>query len=418
MLDVLSSSTSSEESRESVNINRPICNFIDVASDKSFSTDDTSDCTTDDDTRDATMDNNSSLQSSLKQIFVEDNVPLATVGKLLKVLKIHLPELPSDPRTLLKCDRSIILKNLAPGKYYHFKLMDAITEIIDMCEFTSSQVLVLDFHVDGVSLFSSKVDGLWTILGCVRDIKKSEFVIGVYHGPKKPDSVHDFLKDFICDLLNIESCGVFRHRNINHRVFIGKILCDRVARTYLKCIKSHTAYFGCDRCCMKGEWNRSMCYIGVNSNKRTDESFRQQDQPQHHNGESPFTALNTIDMINDFPGDLMHAVCSGVTLRMLLTLRDGSLRVRLSQSDFEKFDALLFRLCDAIPSDFARKPRSIRHVKMWKATELYLFTVYLGFFIMPQIIPPGPKLETCMSYFAFIFILCCENFSNELKCCL
>ena len=188
----------------------------------------------------------------------------------------------------------------------------------------------------------------------------------------------------------------------------------RPARSYIKCIKGHNAYYGCDRCTVRGEWNSSVCYIGCNEQRRNNESFRLRTQAEHHlETRSPFEGLDFIDMVHDFPTDLMHSICLGVSSRLLEYLRCGSHSCRLPTTKLQHFDEIL-SMRASVTSDFARKPRTIKHLKLWKATELYLFTVYLGFFIMPRLFPASSiVLKTLMTYFVTVYIMCSSHFECE-----
>ncbi|CAL8293139.1 unnamed protein product [Arctogadus glacialis] len=44
---------------------------------------------------------------------------------------------------------------------------------------------------------------------------------------------------------------------------------------------------------------------------RTDKSFAQKHNEEHHQGPDPFQGLN-VGMVSQFPGDYMHSVCLGV----------------------------------------------------------------------------------------------------------
>ena len=98
------------------------------------------------------------------------------------------------------------------------------------------------------------------------------------------------------------------------------------------------------------------------------------------------------------------SVCKGVSLKLLEVLKSGPIPHKLTSSKIAYLDSLLFKLSNNIPSDFSRKPRSFRHLHLWKATELRLFTLYL----MPVILP------IFQIYSTSIFIMCSEYLRDEL----
>lgn len=122
---------------------------------------------------------------------------------------------------------------------------------------------------------------------------------------------------------------------------------------------------------------------------RTDHSFRAQNQPEHHKGETPLTEL-PIDMTGQIPIDYMHQACLGV-MKKLLTIwtRGEKGRSRQTMISIGQVDVVSARLIDlqqCIPSCFARKPRSLRHLERWKATELRQFLVYTGKLVLSGIL--------------------------------
>lgn len=56
-------------------------------------------------------------------------------------------------------------------------------------------------------------------------------------------------------------------------------------------------------------------------------------------------------------------------------------------NDINKISDALIDLRKIIPSDFNRKPRPLKYIKLWKATELRLFLLYLG----PVVVKNIPK---------------------------
>ncbi len=75
----------------------------------------------------------------------------------------------------------------------------------------------------------------------------------------------------------------------------------------------------------------------------------------------------------------MHLVCLGVMRRLLhLWLRLGPLTCRLSGFQATVLTERLVGAKKNVPMEFARKPRAVREIDRWKATEFRQFLLYTG----------------------------------------
>ncbi|XP_076842100.1 uncharacterized protein LOC143486137 isoform X2 [Brachyhypopomus gauderio] len=157
-------------------------------------------------------------------------------------------------------------------------------------------------------------------------------------------------------------------------------MCDAPARAFIKGIKSHTGYAGCDKCVQSGVYmNHRMTFPETHAACRTDESFRVNADEDHHLHQSPLLETD-IGMVSCFPHDYMHLVCLGV-VRKCLDLWMGStgpLRCRLSTRESDAVSERLMALRSFVPVEFARKPRRLSERLRWKATELRQFLLYTG----------------------------------------
>ncbi|XP_075559920.1 uncharacterized protein LOC142591476 [Dermacentor variabilis] len=110
---------------------------------------------------------------------------------------------------------------------------------------------------------------------------------------------------------------------------------------------------------------------------RTDADFDQRVQEEHHVSETPLSAL-PIGLVSQFPLDYMHLVCIGVTKKLILLWLRGPLPHRLPSTSIERISKWLLALSRTHCEEFARRPRSLREIDRWKATELRCFLLYLG----------------------------------------
>lgn len=200
------------------------------------------------------------------------------------------------------------------------------------------------------------------------------------------------------------------------KTFIVKLKCfvaDTPARSYLKCTKGHGGYSTCERCTIHGvrhliKKTSKVIYPGVSYAARTNESFRNKDDPEHHMGKSPLENINAIDMTTSFILDYMHLACIGVMKKLLEMLMYGSLKIRLSPIQKIKISQRLLSLRSQLPSEFQRKTRSIFCVRQWKATEFRFFLLYCDPIVLRDVISKNLYRHFLLLHFAFR-ILCSDR---------
>lgn len=158
-----------------------------------------------------------------------------------------------------------------------------------------------------------------------------------------------------------------------------------------------------------------MTFPEVNARRRTDDSFRQETDEEHHVQHSPFTEVG-IDMITCFPYDYMHLVCLGV-MRRLLDLwisTTGPMHCRISSSQASMVSDRLLALRNYIPSEFARRPRALIERCRWKATELRQFLLYTGPVVLRRVLQPQ-IYDNFMLLSVGVYILASPKYCLELN---
>ena len=319
-----------------------------------------------------------SLTEQLAVWAVECDIPAVAITHLLRILRRHHPFLPNDARTLRHTPRQYAIKKLDNGgEYYHFGLVNSLTSYMFESEsLTLFSELHLQFNVDGLPLFKSSNVQFWPILCKVREfVDHSPFTIGIYSGTSKPPV--SFVQEFVDELKELLDNGLFLH-NHTLQVFVDNFVCDAPARSFLKCVKSHSGYSSCERCVQTGEWKGKIVFSEIDAAVRTDDDFRRKADEKHHvQQHSPLEDLG-LGMVSQFVLDPMHLLYLGVVRRLLLSWIRGSYCVRLSQQICSQLSSVLLNMSAYIPREFSRRPRSLLEIDRWKATEFRLFLLYTG----------------------------------------
>lgn len=335
------------------------------------------------------------LAHELREWALECHPKISHVDKLLNILNRYPlgNTLPKTYETLVGTPRNIVIHKVEPGEYFHLGVEFCLRKILEFYSPTNiSDPLKIDVNIDGLPLYKSSNKQFWPILGKLTNISNSEpFLIGIYMGKKKPESVDSYLKYFIEEMITLYESNII-FNNIIYGVKIGKIILDMPAKAFVKCTKSHNGYYSCHFCIQSGMYVKGrMSFPEMNATLRTDESFRNKVHEEHHLDDgkvmSPFERLN-INMVEDFPPDYMHLVLLGVQKKLLLTWLSGNLKVRMSGNLQNILSNRLTQIAKTQSRDFSRPSRTVSEIKFWKATEFRTFILYTGPVILENLITP------------------------------
>lgn len=306
------------------------------------------------------------------------------VDALLKILRLFDfgSNLPKTARTLLRTPRHVNTRSVIPGSYHHFGIANCLKQFFSskLCA-TIPDIVEIFVSSDGLPLSKSSMVDCWPISGMLLDSKivgsPYVFTIGIYVGPEKPSDFNCFYKELVDEANNLEVNG-FEWGGKVVKVKIKKIIFDAPARASSLFIKIHNAYFGCGKCVQEGEWKGKIVFPERDAVLRTNESFREKVQEEHHTGTSVLENLN-INMVNDVPIDPMHCIYLGVVRKLLhLWLIKGPLSTRMVSRNFKSICETLTAFSHWIPREFSRLSRSLKFIKRFKATEYRQFLLYTG----------------------------------------
>ena len=149
----------------------------------------------------------------------------------------------------------------------------------------------------------------------------------------------------------------------------------------------------------QGEWHSRLVFTETNACLRTNESFNQMTDDDHHHIASPLTELN-FGLVTQCPLDYMHLVCLDVVRKNVFLWLYGPTKTKLQSTLISQISSRLVSVKPHKPKIFARKPRSLLEAKMWKATKFRKFLLYTGPVVLHD------KLKSAL-YRNFLLLLVC-----------
>ena len=310
-------------------------------------------------------------------------VPMEAMREVIDMVRVFRPDIPKDPRVLKNTLRQVnVQENFANGQFVYQGAKPGLTKYLNT-NATDDQTLDVTFNIDGLPPFRSKNLSFWPILCMVNECRP--FIVALWYGSGKPKPLDSYLRPFITEMKELLRDGL-SFDNKHYVIRIRAFICDAPARAWIKCIKGHTGYSSCERCEVRGQKGQgSIIFPELHATKRTDESFKEQTDANHHKDKSPLLELG-IGLVTKFPLDYMHLICLGVMRKLLINWKMGPRQSKISQSAQDVISACLKKIVPHVPSEFNRRPRGLDELSMWKATEYRFFLLYAGFVVLKGVI--------------------------------
>lgn len=318
------------------------------------------------------------------------------MDELLKLLREIRVPVPKCTKTLLETPtRSVIPLNMGPGEFVYFGIENMLTKI-DSQLLRDVDEIILKVCSDGVPKFKDSPSQLMPINGEIVNLQQIPlFTIMMYVGETKP-CVDLYFRDFAAEAIQLMKDGVLVSTSRIRKPFSVLLFCgDAPQRAYMTATKGHTAKHGC-HCCdvVAKKINNRLTYPTFKGNPRTDESYSLRTHPDHHQPEflNKPTILESsgFGMVTQVPVEDLHLIHLGVIRKFMKQIVTGDCNFVVSQNHYNEMNEKILSLYPCIPrAEFARKPRSLKYVHKWKATEGRLFCLYIGMIVLKDSVPNG-----------------------------
>ncbi|CAN7944463.1 unnamed protein product, partial [Ixodes pacificus] len=353
------------------------------------------------------------IEEQIRAWFIEKAVSHRALTGLLKILSTHpcFAPIPGSARSLLQTPRKAHVEVTGAGKYCHFGLKEGLEDTLKHLHVVPDSIGI-NINIDGLPLTKSTRDQFWPILCQVTNCGECDvFPIGVYYGKSKAVCSEAFLRPAVLDINDVLRVGVvLKGRHI--RVKLAAVICDAPAKSYVLGIKGHSGYFSCTRCETEGKFiNGRMCFPQLDAKLRTNQSFRDCAQEEHHVKGTELKEL-PIDLVMQVPLDFMHLVCLGVVHKLLRLWLKGDSRSRLGTAVRDAISLANLEIQRHICSDFARKPRSLVDLDRWKAVEFRLLVLYTGPVVLHGKVPEPFFFNFTVLHTA-VTVLCSPRYCHE-----
>jgi len=324
------------------------------------------------------------LKTDLAEFMVSEHLTRQASNRLLSLFRKHGHDLPKDCRTLTKTPRNVDVVEKCGGHYVYFGVRKCLLTTESSCD-----VFYLTVNIDGIPVYKSTNLQFWPVVCSINSLPP--MIVGLYVGTSKPASVNEFLADFVTEMEELQAIGfAVKNDSPAKPVILRGFVCDAPARAFIKNIKGHNSLHGCERCTARGlsvngrtTFCTPQCY---DAERRCHEEFVNQGYAgSHQQGTTPLCKI-AENCINMCALDYMHLVCLGAVRRMLMYWKKGDRMVKLSSSQLLHVSEKLIALRDFIPSEFARRPRSLLELDRWKATEYRQFLLYTGPVVLKSVL--------------------------------
>ena len=324
-----------------------------------------------------------SFRQKLAEWAIRFGICLNALDDLLSIVREQAcgcgTSLPKSGRTLLGTPRKVPVRQVAPGQYYHFGLLEGLKSVMaGVNPRNFPQIVHIFVNVDGLPISNSSGGQFWPILAMVANMGcRMVFLVGLYYGHEKPTNANDFLREFVNEAKALTLNG-FEFEGQVYGFKVLAFICDTPARCFILFTKGHGGYNSCFFCFVRGENVGHVVFLDTNSPIRDDASFRNQEDEDHHGGRSILEEIVGLDMVMSFPNDPMHLFDLGWTRKFLYLWTKGPLSNRFAPVEIRRLNVHLECIKRYVPREFGRKTRSLRWLSSFKATEFHLWNSYVG----------------------------------------
>ena len=367
---------------------------------------------------------------------VDNNITHNAIDALLKILHNAHPYLPLSAKTLLRTEKhNISVSQLCNGEFAYFGLKEGVlrrikcgirslssfgtryTHLKEEALSLKAELITVKLNIDGAPLFKSSSRNFWPILGVVTESKiTNPFVIGIFCGRQKPNSAADFLHQ-----LRAEFQAMVEPFQVEGKLVCIRplcLICDAPARSFIKGVKSHSGFNGCEFCRdpgFKDTVSNRMLFREMNAEQRTDDLFSRFGEDGHQLVNTGIH--NLLPSVSCIPPEYMHLVLEGVMKRLLRLWLPSDLksnkRSYLSAHQRNQLSTSVEKLTASLPAEFHRKAFKINDYCRWKATELRTFLLYIAPFCLQHVLKEEYLQHFYLLHYG-IYSLCRPNYEQYL----
>ncbi|XP_071652563.1 uncharacterized protein [Temnothorax longispinosus] len=303
-------------------------------------------------------------------------ISMTKLNNLLLRLRVVHPTLPKNYKSLLKTSSHLNIIETDQAEIWYKGIRFNLDAMLLEEYLETYHQICIDVNMDGLPISKSSPLKFWPILGRLIDSENEPFVISIYFGRTDPTDVRSFLNNFVNEVEDLFQNG-YTFNEITYPFVIRNFILDAPARSLVKCCIGHGGYGSCEKCTVIGETVHSRrVYLELDKPLRTDESFKNREQPLHYCGQSPLEQI--IGMVSQFRLDPFHLVWHGVFKRLLEVWHTWNGPWKLYREIRWDIYFLLLSLAGTCPRDFVRKPRSLKEWRTYKATEERRLCLYDG----------------------------------------
>ncbi|KAK3911574.1 Halomucin [Frankliniella fusca] len=336
---------------------------------------------------------------------------MSKLDALLHKLNPVLPKMPLSYTTLFDCPYNFDITELPSGGKLWYKGFRGNLDKLDLKQYLEEHgKIVFDIGIDGLPLVNVK---LWPILAYLKDTDNDPFIISVYLGKEDPKNPHDFFQKYCVELKDLLDNG-YRIGEVVFEVEVRNYILDAAARSFVKCCVRHNGHAGCEKCVVWGESiDNRMVFKDSDAPLRSDDSYKNREQPRHHRGDSPLEELGT-GMVSAFRLDPMPLLWAGVSKRLINYWLNKIGPWKLHFEVIDLVSSVFDFLKGYCPVDFNRKPRSLKFFKTFKCTELRRIVLYDGILAFKDLIDEN-VYKHFLLFHAAVYILSNKSLHAELR---